>query len=375
VGIAHQQITNQARHAARVLAIYGLREAVLAQWERQVRACVRGADELLTPILVNTLPDFFDHLAGALSRKDAAGNAPTSTNMPTVHGNERARMTGYGPEQVIQEYQIFRDCFAAVAHQAGVLLRRRDWDIINLSVDIGIRESIREFTAMHDGFQRRIAAGLSHDMRNPLSIISTSAQLLARQPDSERVTELAHKIGQYSKRLDTMIVELLDTLSYHRGQQLPLSLSEFDVMPLAHTVCSQVNLQHGDKCVVAGVPVVGWWCENYLRRALENLLGNAVKYGDDGQITVLIETDHGRMRACVHNSGQPIAPEQVCRIFDYLRRENQNATPGWGIGLPFVQSVAESHGGSVTVNSSADTGTTFTIDLPVDCRPFVKPAG
>lgn len=374
MGIAHQQVTDQARHTARVLAIYGLREAVLAQWERQVRASVRGADELLTPILVNTLPDFFDHLAGALTQKDAADNANTSTNMPTVHGNERARMTGYGPEQVIQEYQIFRDCFAAVAHQAGVVLRRRDWDIIHHWVDIGIRESIREFTAMHDGFQRRIAAGLSHDMRNPLSIISTSAQLLAHQPDSERVTELAHKIGQYSKRLDTMIVELLDTLSYHRGQQLPLRLSEFDIMPLAHTVCSQVNLQHADKCVVAGVPAVGWWCENYLRRALENLLGNAVKYGDDGQITVLIETGHERMRASVHNSGQPIAPEQVCRIFDYLRRENQKAAPGWGIGLPFVQSVAESHGGSVTVDSSADTGTTFTIDLPLDCRPFVKPA-
>lgn len=350
--------------------MYGLRESVLLEWERRVRISVRGADQLLTPILINTLPDFFDHLAGVLTQQVAAD--ATASNMPTVHGNERARMTGYGPEQVIQEYQIFRDCFAAMARQAGVVLARRDWQVLHRAIDTGIRDSIREFTAMHDSFQRRIAAGLSHDMRNPLAIISTSAQLLARHPEADRVAALAHKIGEYSKRLDNMIEELLDTLTYHRGQQLPLALSRFDLLPLAHTVCSQVNLQQGDKCVVAGLSVVGWWCENYLRRALENLLSNAVKYGDDGQITLLVETGHQRVRASVHNSGRPIAPEQVGRIFDYLRRENQRPTPGWGIGLPFVQSVAESHGGSVTVNSAPDSGTTFTIDLPIDCRPYVK---
>lgn len=374
MSIAQNHQTPDLRRVVRAQAIVRMREAVLADWERQVRASVRGADQLLIPILVNTLPDFFDHLAGALAQGDPGETATSNSNMPTVHGNERARMTGYGPEQVIQEYQIFRDCFACGARQAGVLLRRRDWHIIHHSIDTGIRDSIREFTAMHNSFQRRIAAGLSHDMRNPLSIISTSAQLLERHPDGARVVDLAHKIGEYSKRLDTMIEELLDTLSYHRGQQLPLALSQFDILPLAQLVCGQINLQQPGKCRVAGPSVTGWWCENYLRRALENLLSNAVKYGDDGQISLLIETGHERMRASVHNSGSPIAPEQVTRIFDYLRRENQSAAPGWGIGLPFVQSVAESHGGSVTVDSASDTGTTFTIDLPVDCRPYVKPA-
>lgn len=373
MSIAQNHTKPEMRRASRAQAIARMREAVLAEWECRVRASVRGADQLLTPILVNTLPAFFDHLAGALAQGDPGETATSNSNMPTVHGNERARMTGYGPEQVIQEYQIFRDCFAGVARQAGVLLRRRDWHIINHSIDTGIRDSIREFTAMHDSFQRRIAAGLSHDMRNPLSIISTSAQLLERHPDGARVADLAHKIGEYSKRLDTMIEELLDTLSYHRGQQLPLALSQFDILPLAQLVCEQINLQQPGKCQVTGPPVSGWWCENYLRRALENLLSNAVKYGDDGQITLQIETGHERMRASVHNSGSAIAPEQVTRIFDYLRRENQSAAPGWGIGLPFVQSVAESHGGSVTVDSAPDTGTTFTIDLPVDCRPYVKP--
>lgn len=358
----------------RAQRIFAMRDAVLSAWEQRVRTSVRGADQLLTPILINTLPAFFDNLAEALTPGHPRENATSNSNVPAVHGNERARMTNYGPEQVIQEYQIFRDCFAEVAHESGITLRSKDWQVINESIDSGIRESIREFTSMHESFRRRMAAGLSHDMRNPLAVISTSAQLLLRPADPERVVLLAHKIAEHSKRLDSMIEELLDGLSYHQGQQLPLVLSQFDVLPLVHAVASQVNLQRPDKCQVSGQSVIGWWCENSLRRALENLLGNALKYGDDAPISVHVEAVHERLILTVHNSGRPIAPEQAERIFDYLRRENNCPAPGWGIGLPFVQSVAESHGGSIAVDSAAETGTSFIFDVPVDCRPFVPPA-
>lgn len=364
-----------ARHPLqRAQRLFAMRDAVLSVWEQRVRASVRGADELLTPILTNTLPAFFDNLAEALTPGHPRENAASNSNVPAVHGNERARMTNYGPEQVIQEYQIFRDCFAAVAHESGITLRGKDWQVINASIDVGIRESIREFTSMHEGFRRRIAAGLSHDMRNPLAVISTSAQLLLRPADPERVVLLAHKIAEHSKRLDNMIEELLDSLSYHRGQRLPLALSQFDVLSVVHAVAGQVNLQRPDKCQVNGQSVIGWWCENSLRRALENLLGNAIKYGDDAPISVHVEAVHERLIITVHNGGHAIAPEQAKRIFDYLRRENDSPAPGWGIGLPFVQNVAESHGGSIAVDSAPETGTSFIFDVPVDCRPFVQPA-
>ncbi|MGK5010874.1 sensor histidine kinase [Janthinobacterium sp. MDB2-8] len=358
----------------RARRLFAMRDAVLSVWEQRVRASVQGADQLLTPILTNTLPAFFDNLAEALTPGHPRENATSNSNVPAVHGNERARMTNYGPEQVIQEYQIFRDCFAAVAHESGITLRGKDWQVLNESIDVGIRESIREFTSMHEGFRRRIAAGLSHDMRNPLAVISTSAQLLLRPADPERVVLLAHKIAEHSKRLDSMIEELLDSLSYHRGQRLPLALSQFDVLPVVHAVAGQVNLQRPDKCQVSGQSVIGWWCENSLRRALENLLDNAIKYGDDAPFSVHVEAVLERLIMTVHNGGRAIAPEQAERIFDYLRRENDNRAPGWGIGLPFVQNVAESHGGSIAVDSAPETGTSFIFDVPVDCRPFVQPA-
>ena len=358
---------------ARTRRLFSMRDAVLTQWEHEVRAKVRGAAALLTPILINTLPTFFDNLAEALTPGYPRDDATSNTNAPAVHGNERARMTSYGPEQVIQEYQIFRDCFAEAALEAGVPLRRKDWKVINASIDTGIREAILEFTAMHEGFQRRIAAGLSHDMRNPLSVMLNSAQILRRLAQQADVPVLAQKIIEHGKRLDDMIQELLDTLSYHRGQKLPLLLQRFDILPLARQVADSVNTGLPGKCAVTGCSVTGWWCENSLRRAMENLVGNAVKYGDDGPIHIHVNTLRERMIITVHNTGSCIAPDQTERIFDYLRREHPGSAPGWGIGLPFVQNVAESHGGSAIVDSAPERGTTFSIDLPIDCRPFVTP--
>jgi signal transduction histidine kinase len=115
-----------------------------------------------------------------------------------------------------------------------------------------------------------------------------------------------------------------------------------------------------------------------LHRALENLISNAFKYGDGGLVTVRAQAAQGRLMLSVHNTGNPIAADRLDRIFEYLWREvdgkTNKATQGWGIGLPFARSVAEGHGGSIAVDSGPDTGTTFLIDVPIDCRPFVKSA-
>jgi signal transduction histidine kinase len=75
----------------------------------------------------------------------------------------------------------------------------------------------------------------------------------------------------------------------------------------------------------------------------------------------------------VHNEGEPIPLEQIECIFQVFRRAvaaREGSKEGWGIGLPYVRNVAESHGGSVAVDSAAGRGTTFLIDVPTDARPF-----
>lgn len=111
-----------------------------------------------------------------------------------------------------------------------------------------------------------------------------------------------------------------------------------------------------------------------MRRAIENLVNNAIKYGDGGLVKIMAQQTRGRMMLTVHNEGQHIPKDRHNRIFEYLVRDDHSpSAEGWGVGLPFVKAMAEAHGGSVTVDSSAQTGTTFLIDVPVDCRPYVEP--
>jgi signal transduction histidine kinase len=351
--------------------VLAIRDDVFAAWESDVRRLVQGARDLLHPILINTLPVFYDNIAEALTPDYPRQKATSNTDIASAHGNERARMTSYGPEQIIHEYQLFRDAFSRVAEAHGVTLSRAEWDVFNGSIDSAVRESVKEFTLMHDSFRHRVAASLSHDMRTPVSVVINAAHVLSMAPHPDKLPGIAKRILDNGERLGSMITELLDALSFHRGQKLPLILTQFDVLDLARAVAAETTEHRSIQCSVTGVPVLGYWCENSLRRALENLVTNAVKYGDGTDIRIRIDEAHGRMLLSVHNAGNAIPPEHRGRIFDYLWREGGAQQEGWGIGLPFVQNVAESHGGSVAVDSSPGSGTTFLIDIPVDCRPFV----
>ena len=80
-----------------------------------------------------------------------------------------------------------------------------------------------------------------------------------------------------------------------------------------------------------------------------------------------------RMILSVHNEGEPIPADKSRCIFQVFRRADaakEGNKDGWGIGLPYVRSVAESHGGSVAVDSEVSRGTTFMIDIPVDATPY-----
>jgi K+-sensing histidine kinase KdpD len=111
-----------------------------------------------------------------------------------------------------------------------------------------------------------------------------------------------------------------------------------------------------------------------MKRVLENLLDNALKYGEpEAAIRVRISYNHDRMLLSVHNEGDAIPQDELESIFQVFRRAEaakEGEKRGWGIGLPYVRSVAESHGGSVQIDSAPGRGTTLGVDVPVDARPF-----
>ncbi len=348
-----------------------LRDRIMARWEKATRERVEGADALLSPVLTNTLPAFLDNIAEALSPGYPRDDATSNTNAAAVHGGERARMTPFGPDQVVHEYQILRESIAAET-QGRVALTAEEWSIIDRSIDLAVREAVREFVSIQDDLRRKLAAILSHDMRTPLTVIVQGADLIHIAPDLPFAQNAAGKIASNAQRLERMVVDLLDALTSKVDDKLPLNLSEFDIADLLGQVCGDYAHSAPGRVHAQTEPIRGHWCRHAMRRAVENLVNNGIKYGDGGDISIVAAQARGRLMLSVHNGGIPIPKGRHRSIFEYFSRaDDSGAVEGWGLGLPFVKKVAESHGGSVAVDSSAQTGTTFLIDIPVDCRPYV----
>ena len=315
------------------LRLLELRDEVIARWGQQTRENVDLARGLPHPILVNTLPVFYDNLIEALTPGYPRATAVSHANIAGVHGDERARMTSYGPEQVIHEYQLFRDAFLHVLRQHALELDGVQWAVFHASLDRAMREAVRNFTQVHQSLRHRTAAALSHDMRGPLSVITNGAQVLRLRPDtSEQLRGTATRILENGQRLNGMVEELLEALSFDTQHALPLTIEPMDLTAIAEAVCREINDSGAGQCELSGEQVAGYWCPNAMRRAIENLTGNALKYGDGGLVTIHVGQAYGRAMLSVHNSGSTIPSANRDRIFEYLRREDSGKASGWGIG-------------------------------------------
>jgi len=375
VTLASDQNLDPSGLSARSRRMLALRERVFEEWERRVRKSVVHAAPLTHPILIDTLPALYDNIAEALSpdypRTSAAVTVPT---VASEHGGERARLTNYNIDAIISEYQILRATIVDVLATDGLHLSRDDLLVISAAIDTTVREAATSFALAQAAFREQFVSALAHDLRTPLATASMAADLLAHTQDLAHIRQLAERIGTSLRRIDRMLQELLDTVVFRAGGRLHLDLSRFDMLELVREVTEQSAAVHGQRFEVIGRNVVGWWGRDTIKRALENLIGNAVKYGRPGTpIRVSVSSAHGRVLLAVHNEGTPIPADQLESIFQVFRRAGAakgGKEPGWGIGLPYVRSVAESHGGNISVDSSAERGTVFTISMPQDARPF-----
>ena len=351
-----------------------LRDAVFEAWETRVRERVAQARNVQPPILIDTLPAFYDNIVESISPDYPRTSAVDGATVAAEHGGERARITSYDHSALIEEYQAFRWAIFDVLHREQVELDHREVHTIHSSIDSGIQEAVEAFSLVHSGFRERFAAALTHDMRGPLGATISALELILRSNDLDRIKTVAGKALANTRRMSGMVDELLDTMAFHSGESIHLSITSFAMNDVVAEVLADARTAHGPRFQFEEHPVDGWWDRSALKRAIENLVSNAVKYGaPDTTITLKVDDIHKRALVSVHNEGPPIPPhEQEC-IFQMYRRAElaQRGDPqGWGIGLPYVRAVAESHGGSIGLDSSNERGTTFYIDIPADARAF-----
>ena len=366
------EVTEHAPLSELAAAFVECRDEVIAQWSARVTAEIPSAAGLGEPLLINMLPTLYDNITEALSPRCSRSYGTTGTNLATAHGRERANMTDYRPHDLIHELQIFREVLFSITKTRGLALNKSDADVIGHSIEEAARESISGFSEADQERNVDFIASLSHDLRNPLHVANATAQLIQLKTSDAGIVNLARRICTKLGEADEMIQTLLDA-SVLRGQmRLKLQLTSFDIMALVEEVCADIPLL-GQRVNVIGEKIIGQWCRVSMKRALENLLSNARKYGDASQaITVQLRREDHMLVMSVHNEGEPIPRAQMDRMFRSYERIDDINVKGWGIGLPYVQNVAESHGGIVVIDSAEGKGTTFTISVPLDATPYVK---
>jgi signal transduction histidine kinase len=221
-------------------------------------------------------------------------------------------------------------------------------------------------------------ATVSHELRTPIAVMRSAAQNLSagvvhEAAQARRYGELIEDEG---RRLTEMVEQVLEYAGLE-GNLRPKLARAIDAGALAADVVASCRplFQAEDvevtTTVAADVPPVAA-DEGGLRRALNNLLMNALKYASAGRV-VSVEVQPGRFRGrtevqiAVSDRGPGIAADDLGHIFEPFYR-GQNATErqihGNGLGLSLVKRIAEAHGGRVTVRSSPGAGATFTLHLP-----------
>lgn len=229
------------------------------------------------------------------------------------------------------------------------------------------KEAERALQEAHQ-FEQRLLGIVSHDLRNPLASIRLGVDLLARSSVSEHQLRTVTRMVRSAERMHQLVAGLLDLTRLRAGQQLPIAREASNMHLLVERAVEEVSVADPGRITVSGHgDGAGEWDNIRVGQALGNLLGNALQHSPGGS-AVKVEVLGGaeRVQVSIHNGGTPIPAEQQEGLFEPFRRGvNPGALDGSvGLGLYIAWHVAQAHGGTIEVSSSAEAGTTFRMILP-----------
>jgi signal transduction histidine kinase len=227
-------------------------------------------------------------------------------------------------------------------------------------------------------YNEMFAGMLGHDLRNPLSAITTGANYIARLNVSQKSTKAASRILSSAERMARMIDQLLDFTRIRVGGGLALAPTRFDLEELLCKVKDELEAANPERSIVVDVEgnANGEWDHDRLLQVFSNLVGNALHHGrHEHPIKVRCNGRHPkRVHVSVHNGGA--VPREVLPVLFEPFRGNARyqRTRGLGLGLFITQQIVTAHGGTIEVTSEEATGTTVRLELPRRSTVATEPA-
>lgn len=222
--------------------------------------------------------------------------------------------------------------------------------------------------------QRQFLSDAAHELRTPAAILRSQADVaLERSRSAEEYAATLAAMRAETEHLSAIVDDLL-LIARAEASQLPVIKEPADLMEIADESCRSLRPLAQSRNLLlewsVGEEVNVLGDARLLRRALVNLLINAVKYTPEGgAISVRVKLDTAFAAVEVADTGKGVAAEDLPHIFDRFYRGSGYAgseSEGAGLGLAIVKMIAELHGGRVAVAGNPGMGTTFTLFVPAD---------
>jgi signal transduction histidine kinase len=241
--------------------------------------------------------------------------------------------------------------------------------------EIGQKNRELEIASQH---KSQFVANMSHELRTPLAAILGYAELMQEgfyEPLGQKSMDALTRIRSNGKHLLGLISTVLDIAKIESGQ-FSLNLAEYAIESVVETVRAATESLAETKKLALKTDVakrlpIGLGDEQRLTQVLLNLVGNAIKFTDAGEVRIVATAGNSHFRVDVVDTGPGIPADQQARIFEQFHQvdnSNTKAKGGTGLGLAIAKQIVEMHGGRIWVESALGQGSTFRMELPVRAK-------
>lgn len=388
-----------ARHADLEPAVAALRERREEILERWLDVVARQPFHLgrRERAVADHIPALFDAVVEALARcapvwiePRAAQDNPAVVEAAAGHAAARGHQ-GLQAADVIVEFRLLRqEIWRALREElpdtapTGDVLAAQL--LLNDAIDGAMGVSLSYFVRAIEEVKEEVLLTAAHDLRNPLTSIKGTAQLINRriaraQPDLAQIREGLARIDEQSTRMMDLLGELLDAARLRLGRfEIARTPTEFGAVldrVLARCEPSVAARVHVRATPTSARP--GQWDAARLEAVLENLLSNAAKFSPPGSpIEVAMDGTPEGLTVAVRDRGRGLEGAEIAQLFNRFYRSPEladAAIEGTGLGLYIVRGILEAHGGRIWAASEGrDQGTTIQFVLPWDAASPTNPA-
>lgn len=239
-----------------------------------------------------------------------------------------------------------------------------------------IAEEARQRAERSDQVKSAFLASMSHELRTPLNAIINFTKFVSKGavgPVTTEQVEMLDEVTDSAKHLLNLINDVLDMSKIEAGSLTLFIEDNIDLKAILTSAMNTAKALAKDKTLTFNLlmpedlPVIRGDRQRILQ-ALLNVLSNAVKFTDEGGVTVKAKRDDAANIVIeITDTGAGIAPEDQAGVFEAFKQTKTGLRQvgGTGLGMPITKNLVEAHGGQITLKSAAGAGATFTIHLPI----------